>query len=67
MNICTDCGQPTSRGATARASSTALRCFVCEAARNPPPPPPSILRKRARNRIYDTVKRRARGARQISR
>ena len=67
MNICTDCGQPTSRGATARASSTALRCFVCEAARNPPPLPPRLEERRARRRIYDTMKRRARGARQISR
>ena len=66
MNICADCGQPTNRGITASKTDRA-RCFVCEVARTPPPPPPSVLRKRARNRIYDTVKRRARGARQISR
>lgn len=66
MNICADCARLTSRGITA--SKTArLRCFVCEVARNPPPLPPRLERHRARRRMADAIKRRARGARQIRR
>ena len=66
MNICADCGQPTNRGITASKTDRA-RCLICDVALNPPPLPPRLERQRARRRIYDTMTRRAKGARQISR